>query len=71
MFLQLTGDEGADAGVPGERYGFASLIRAQAAGDYQVLERRERRVMRIHLGSQIDEGLERLIEAFGAKVQAS
>jgi hypothetical protein len=32
IFLQLTADEGPEVPIPGERYDFGALIRAQAAG---------------------------------------
>ena len=64
VFLQITADEG-DLPIPGERYGFGVLRAAQAAGDYEVLERRGRRVLRIHLGSDPDAGLAALARALG------
>ena len=69
VFLQLTGDEGEDAPIPGERYGFATLRQAQAAGDYQVLERRGRRVVRVHLGAGIDAALDQLLAALDQRVK--
>jgi glucose-6-phosphate isomerase len=63
VFVQLTCDEGDELAIPGERYGFAALRRSQAAGDYEVLARRERRVIRVHLGSDVERGLDALIEA--------
>ena len=66
VFLQLTADEGEDLPIPEEPYGFGALRWAQAAGDYEVLAKRGRRVMRIHLDSAIEGGLDRLIEAVGA-----
>ena len=63
LFVQITGDEGDELPIPGEKYGFGALRRAQAAGDYEVLVRRERRVLRIHLGGDIESGLDALIEA--------
>jgi glucose-6-phosphate isomerase len=66
LFLQLTADEPPDLPIPGERFGFAALRDAQASGDYQVLERRGRRVIRIHLGANVEESLDRLIEAVAA-----
>ncbi len=63
LFLVLTADEGEDVAIPGERYGFATLIRAQAAGDYQTLEQRGRRVMRVHLGDDPERALDALIAA--------
>ena len=58
LFLQLTADEGPDEVIPGERYGFETLRRAQAAGDYEVLARRKRRLVRVHLGTGVERGLD-------------
>jgi len=69
VFIQFTADEGDDEPIPGERYGFATLRQAQAAGDYQVLERRGRRVVRVHLGSQIDQGIDELTAALDQRVR--
>jgi transaldolase/glucose-6-phosphate isomerase len=66
IFLQLTADQGEEIPIPGERYGFSTLLKAQAAGDYQVLERRERRVMRIHLGANPEKELDEIVEAVAA-----
>ncbi len=63
VFLLLTADEG-DLPIPGERYGFGTLRAAQAAGDFEVLEARGRRVLRVHLGPDADAGLARLAAAF-------
>ncbi len=60
LFLQLTADEGDDVPIPGERYGFAALHRAQAAGEYETLARRKRRLVRVHLGADAEGGLEAL-----------
>jgi hypothetical protein len=60
LFLQLTGDEEPEVPVPGERYGFGMLRRAQAAGDFEVLAGHGRRVVRVHLGADIEGGLEAL-----------
>jgi len=66
IFLQLTADDGPEVPIPGERYDFGTLLRAQAAGDYEVLERRRRRVMRVHLGRDVDRALDALVEAVEA-----
>lgn len=65
VFLLVTASEG-DLPIPGERYGFGTLRAAQAAGDFEVLERRGRRVLRVDLGADVDAGLERLAAAFAA-----
>jgi hypothetical protein len=60
LFLQLTAEEGPDVPIPGEPYGFDLLRRAQAAGDYEVLGRRGRRVVRLHLAGDVAAALARL-----------
>jgi glucose-6-phosphate isomerase len=49
LFLQVVDDPGDELPIPGRPFGFARLIRAQAAGDLQSLEERGRRVARIRL----------------------
>ena len=63
LFVQLVCDEGDDLAIPGERYGFGALRRAQAAGDYEVLARRGRRVIRVDLGREVERGLDALTAA--------
>ena len=43
-------DQGDELPIPGRDFGFARLIRAQAAGDYESLKERGRRVARVRLG---------------------
>jgi glucose-6-phosphate isomerase len=61
LFVQLTADWGEDVLVPGEKYTFAGLAAAQVTGDYQSLVNHGRRVVRIHLGDNVADGLRRLI----------
>jgi glucose-6-phosphate isomerase len=49
LFLQVVDDAGAELPIPGRDFGFARLIRAQAAGDYSALKERGRRVARVRL----------------------
>jgi transaldolase / glucose-6-phosphate isomerase len=49
LALQVVDDPGEELKIPGRKFGFARLIRAQAAGDYASLEQRGRRVARIRL----------------------
>jgi len=65
VFLQLVGTEG-DLEIPGEPYGFRTLLWAQGLGDYKVLERHDRRALRLDLGADIERGLDALLEAFSA-----
>jgi transaldolase/glucose-6-phosphate isomerase len=57
LFLQLVDDTARDIEVPGTRYSFGELIAAQSIGDYQALVARDRRVLRINLGSDPVKGL--------------
>src|ERR671936_2363054 len=49
LFLQVVDDPGEELPIPGQPFGFARLIRAQAAGDYASLQERGRRVARVTL----------------------
>jgi transaldolase / glucose-6-phosphate isomerase len=49
VFLQLVTDADGDIAIPGERFGFATLEQAQAAGDLQALWDRGRRAGRVHI----------------------
>jgi transaldolase/glucose-6-phosphate isomerase len=49
LFLQVVDDPGDELAIPGKPFGFRRLIRAQAAGDYESLKERGRRVARVHI----------------------
>ncbi len=49
LFLQVVDDGGEELAIPDKPFGFRRLIRAQAAGDFESLKERGRRVARIHL----------------------
>jgi glucose-6-phosphate isomerase len=49
LFLQVVDDPGEELPIPGKPFGFAQLIRAQAAGDFESLKERGRRVARVRL----------------------
>jgi len=57
LYILLTADEGEEISIPGQKYGFATLHQAQALGDFKSLDTKGRRVIRIHLGENIDAGL--------------
>jgi glucose-6-phosphate isomerase len=48
-FVQITSAEPDDVEIPDRPFTFGELIRAQAAGDAQVLEDHGRPVLRLHL----------------------
>jgi hypothetical protein len=49
VFVQVVEDYGEELKIPRKPFGFARLIRAQAAGDFESLRERGRRIVRIHL----------------------
>ncbi len=49
LFLQVVDDPGEELPIPGRKFGFRRLIRAQAAGDFESLQERGRRVARCHV----------------------
>jgi transaldolase/glucose-6-phosphate isomerase len=49
LFVQVVDDTGDELPIPGQPFGFGRLIRAQAAGDYESLKERGRRVARVRL----------------------
>jgi hypothetical protein len=57
VFLQITARDPHDIPIPGERYSFSVLKRAQAAGDFQSLLDHGRRALRIHIEGSSNEGL--------------
>jgi transaldolase / glucose-6-phosphate isomerase len=63
IFLQITCDDAADVPVPGQKYTFGVVKAAQARGDFQVLAERGRRALRLHLGKDVNAGLEALSTA--------
>jgi hypothetical protein len=64
VFLLFTADAAADLAIPQQPYGFATLQRAQALGDYRSLNSKARRVIRVHLGSDVETGIQKLVESF-------
>jgi transaldolase/glucose-6-phosphate isomerase len=63
VFLQITCDDAEDVAIPGQRFSFGVLKAAQAQGDFEVLAERGRRLLRVHLGSDVPAGLATLREA--------
>jgi transaldolase/glucose-6-phosphate isomerase len=59
VFLQLTAEPSKDLPIPGWDETFGTLIAAQALGDLQSLQRRNRRALRLHM-DDLHAGLDRL-----------
>jgi transaldolase / glucose-6-phosphate isomerase len=66
VYIQITADDGADVPIPGQKFTFSILKRAQAAGDLQSLRNHGRRVIRVHIAGDLDAGLASLAGAVGA-----
>jgi glucose-6-phosphate isomerase len=62
VFLQITGESAEDLAVPDRPYTFASLQRAQAAGDATVLADKGRPVLHLHLTDRAA-GIAQLLKA--------
>lgn len=63
VFIQITADAPFDLAVPGMNVGFRTLIAAQALGDFQSLDKRDRRGLRIHIKGDLERGLQQLSDA--------
>ena len=64
LFLQVTCDDAMDIDVPGHGYTFGLVKEAQARGDFDALANRDRRLLRIHIASNLEKGMDRLAEIF-------
>jgi transaldolase/glucose-6-phosphate isomerase len=60
VFLQITCQHTVDVPVPGHRYTFGVVEAAQARGDFEVLAKRNRRLLRVHIGADVQRGLAEL-----------
>jgi hypothetical protein len=64
VFIQITVENNEKLLVPGEPYDFMLLKRAQAQGDLEALQSKNRRVVRLHLPEgTVSAGLERVLNA--------
>ncbi len=63
VFIQIAAQPAVDIEVNEEPFSFGTLIQAQSIGDYQALQQHDRPVVRIHLGREVLEGLQRLVDA--------
>lgn len=63
VFLQITSDDKEDVQIPGEKFSFGVLKNAQSLGDFLALSKRNRRILRVHLPADVQNGLRRLQQA--------
>ena len=67
LFLQITCDDAMDLPVPGRKLSFGAAKAAAAAGDFAVLAKEDRRVLRVHLGADVEAGLAVLQSTLAAR----
>jgi len=68
VFLQITCDDAEDLAAPQQKYTFGIVKAAQAREDFETLANRGRRLLRIHLGKDLPQDLERLSDLVCAAV---
>ena len=61
-FLQITGVTNGDVVIPGQTFGFKTLIMAQALGDLRALAKRKYPLLRLHLSDR-SAGIAQLLKA--------
>ncbi|UCE41261.1 MAG: hypothetical protein JSV17_17820 [Candidatus Aminicenantes bacterium] len=64
LAIQIIDEPEQDLPIPGADYTFAALIEAQAMGDYNALQQKKRRALRISLGKNVLDGLQKLEDFF-------
>ena len=69
VFLQITAADAEDLPVPGQAYSFGVVKAAQARGDLDVLAERGRRLLRVHLPTDLETGLKTLAQALEKALQ--
>jgi len=62
VFLQITGDVEKDIAIPGQNYGFKTLLAAQALGDGKALASRKYPLLRFNLKNRVM-GISELLDA--------
>ncbi len=63
VFFQLTHESSFDLSIPDAPYTFGVLETAQAAGDLEALQSKNRRALRLHLDGDLIAGLQQLLDA--------
>jgi transaldolase/glucose-6-phosphate isomerase len=71
VFLQITCDEEEDLPVPGRRVTFGIVKASQARSDFKLLANLNRRVLRVHLGQDVERGLLSLKGSIAAVLRQS
>lgn len=64
VFLILSAESANDIKIPGHHYTFGQLCNAQALGDFQALQAKGRRVIKIHLAQPLLESIKKISDLF-------
>lgn len=64
VFLILSADPENDIKIPGQSYTFGQLCNAQALGDFQALESKGRRVIKLHLKQPLTQSIQKISALF-------
>ena len=64
VFLILSAEPASDIKIPGQAYTFGQLCNAQALGDYQALQEKGRRVIKLHLTQPVAEQIKKITDLF-------
>ncbi len=70
VFVQIVADSSFDLPIPGMNVGFRTLIAAQALGDFQSLDKRNRRGVRVHIKGDLEKGLAALSQTIDEALMA-
>jgi transaldolase / glucose-6-phosphate isomerase len=62
VFLQITAQHARDLTIPGHKASFAIIEAAQARGDFDVLAKRRRRALHVHITGDVEVGLATLAD---------
>lgn len=64
VFIIFSADAEHDIQIPGQKYTFGQLCNAQALGDFQALESKGRRVIKVHLAQPLVESIRKISSLF-------
>ena len=64
VFLILSADPAKDIKIPGQHYTYGQLCNAQALGDFQALQAKGRRVIKLHLTQPLLESIKKISSLF-------
>ncbi len=64
VFLIFSADAAHDIQIPGQKYTFGQLCNAQALGDFQALESKGRRAIKVHLTQPLAESIRKISDLF-------